>query len=40
MGVFSVIRFYIRLLTFAKFVEFLKSSTVKAGQNVFSYFPV
>ena len=36
---FSIIRFDIRLLTFAKFLEFLKSSTVKVGLKIFSYFP-
>ena len=30
-------RFNIRLLTFAKFVYFLKSSMVKVGLNVISY---
>ena len=29
------IKFNSRLLTFAKFLEFLKSITVKEGQNVF-----
>ena len=37
---YSIIRFNIRLSTFAKFVEFLKSSTVKAELNIFSDFPV
>ena len=37
MGFFSIIIFNIRLLSSAKFVEFLKSNMVKAGLNVFSY---
>ena len=36
---FSGIRFKIRLLTFTKFEEFVNSSTVKAGFNVFFYLP-
>ena len=40
MRLFSIIRFDIRLLTFEKFVEFLKFSTVKAGLNVFCHQPV
>ena len=40
MGLFSIIIFNIRLLTFAKLVKFLKSSAIKAGLNAFSYFPV
>ena len=39
MRLFNIIRFNIRLLTFEQFVEFLKSSTIKTGLNVFSYFP-
>ena len=39
MGLISIIRFNIRLLPFTKFMEFLKSRTVKAGWNVFSDFP-
>lgn len=35
---FSVIRSDIRLLTFAKFLEFLKSNTVKVGLKIFSFF--
>ena len=35
LGRFSIIRFKIRLLTFAKSEEFRRSSTVKAGLNVF-----
>ena len=39
MGLSSIIRFNIGLLTFAKFVEFLKSGTVNAWLlNVFSFF--
>ena len=38
MGHFSSIRFNIRLATLTKFVEFLKSSPVKAGSSEF-YFP-
>ena len=38
MRLFSIIRFDTRLLIFAKFVEFLKISKVKAGLNVFSFY--
>ena len=40
MGLLSITRFSIRLTTFAKFKEFLKSCTVKAGFTLCSYFPV
>ena len=39
MGLLSITRFNIRLTTFAKFKEFLKSSTVKTGFTLCSYFP-
>ena len=35
MGLFSIIRFNIRFLNFAKFVEFMKRSTVKAGLKIY-----
>ena len=34
MGLFSIIKFKVILLTFTKFEEFLKCSTVKAGLSV------
>ena len=36
---FGVFRFNIRLLNFAKSVQFLNGSMAKAGLNVFYYFP-
>ena len=39
MGLSSIIRFNIGLLTFVKFVEVLKSGPVKTDLNVFSFFP-
>ena len=39
IGLSSIIRLKIRLLTFAEFVEFLKSSKVMAGLSVFWYLP-
>ena len=38
MGILNIIRYNIRSLTFAKFVELMKTAMVKAGLNVFSYF--
>ena len=38
MWLFNIIRFNIRLLAFAKFVEFLKSSTDKASLMHFLIF--
>ena len=40
VGLLSITRFSIRLTTFAKFKVFLKSSTVKVGFTLCSYFPV
>ena len=37
--IFAAFRLNIRLLNFAKFVQFLNSSTAKAGLDVFYYFP-
>ena len=39
MRLFSIVRSKIRLMTFAKFVEFLKISLVKEHWNALSYFP-
>ena len=38
MGLFSIIRFKIRVLTSTKFVEFPKGSTFKASWNAFFKF--
>ena len=39
MELFCIFRFDIRLLSFAKFVQFLNGSTIKAGLDVLYYFP-